>query len=113
MDQTIHTEAPPTTEGEHFQRWLDDLFRLATDLLFRPITREELAVKIGCSVAAIGRARLERSAPRYRALPPRWTEAVIATAEDQIKFLQETADDLRRKLADRPNDDDSGGLSRP
>ena len=68
-------------------------FKKATDELFRPISHEEVAKALDCSVATLRQARLSESANAHRSPPGNW-EAKVA----KVAYVR--ADQLRR-LADR------------
>lgn len=72
-------------------------FKKATDGLFSRVDHEDLAKRLGVSVATIRQARLKPQASARRAPPSNWPDAVIRMAEAQIMHYRKLIDDIRRE----------------
>lgn len=72
-------------------------FKRATDLLFCRVGHDELARRLGVSVAMIRQARLRLDARAYRPPPSNWRDAVIRIAETQIMRYRQLIEDVRRE----------------
>lgn len=59
-------------------------YREATDILFSAPRHEDLAQRLGVSVASIRQARLSPNAKAYRDPPADWQKAVIQVAEAKV-----------------------------
>jgi hypothetical protein len=70
-------------------------FKEATDGLFARIDHEDLAKRLGVSVASIRQARLRPEAGAHRAPPENWQPAVIRAAEERMGHYRELIAHLR------------------
>jgi len=76
-------------------------FKRATDGLFARVDHEDLAKRLGVSVATIRQARLRPGANAHRTPPDKWRDAVVRIAESQIMRYRKLIEDVRRE-ADSP-----------
>lgn len=72
-------------------------FKEATDRLFARVDHEELAKRLGVSVASIRQARLRPDALAHRAPPGEWPEAVIQLAESRIGHYRKLIEGVRKR----------------
>lgn len=63
-------------------------FKGATDYLFDSVSHDELAKKIGVSIASIRQARLSNTAKAHREPPRGWEKATVALARARIAELE-------------------------
>ena len=70
-------------------------FKEATDKLFEPVTHNQLADALGCSVASIRQARLDPSAQAHRQPPPDWKKVVISLAEKRERHYRQLVQKLK------------------
>lgn len=75
-------------------------FKEATDGLFAKIDHEDLAKRLGVSVAKIRQARLRPEAEAHRPPPHEWREAVIRMAEAQIMHYRKLIERVRAEMRD-------------
>jgi uncharacterized protein YlxP (DUF503 family) len=73
-------------------------FKKATDALFSKIDHQDLASRLGISVAAIRQARLRPDAAAHRSPPKHWPEAVIRMAERRIMDYRKLIEDVRGEV---------------
>ena len=73
-------------------------FKKATDDLFSRIDHEDLAKRLGVSVASIRQARLSAVAKAHREPPPDWQFAVIRLAEQQIMKHRALIERVRKEM---------------
>lgn len=66
-------------------------FREATDLLFRTVTANDLAERLGVSRNTIARARMDSDNPNSRPAPPGWQDAVRELARERGAALLDLA----------------------
>lgn len=71
-------------------------FKEATDGLFNRVDHEELATRLGVSVATIRQARLKPEAGAHRSPPPEWKDAVIRLAEERVWHYRKLIEEVRR-----------------
>jgi hypothetical protein len=72
-------------------------FKKATDALFARVDHEELAKRLGVSVATIRQARLRPEANAHRSAPENWRDSVIRLAEHQIMRYRKLIEEIRRE----------------
>jgi hypothetical protein len=70
-------------------------FKKTTDALFSRVTHDDLADKLGVSVALIRQARLPEAAKAHRAPPEGWEDAALRLAEEQARHYARLAERLR------------------
>jgi hypothetical protein len=75
-------------------------FKEATDGLFERVVHEELAKKLGVSVATIRQARLSAEAQAYRMPPKDWENAVIRLAEERVWHYRKLIEGLQNGRKD-------------
>jgi hypothetical protein len=85
---------PNVNEGAYMD------FKKATDTLFARVDHQDLAERLGVSVATIRQARLRPEAGAHRTAPEKWRDAVIRLAETQIMRYRKLIEDVRRASAD-------------
>ncbi|HUB45891.1 MAG TPA: hypothetical protein VMB73_12965 [Acetobacteraceae bacterium] len=73
-------------------------FKEATDSLFAGVDHQELAERLGVSVASIRQARLRPDAKAHRSPPPHWPEAVIRMSEAQIMRYRGLIEAVREEV---------------
>ena len=73
-------------------------FKKATDDLFARVDHEDLAKRLGVSVATIRQARLRPEASAHRTPPNNWPEAVIRIAEAQIMRYRKLIESVRSEV---------------
>ena len=66
-------------------------FKKATDELCEPVSHEQLAGALGCSVASLRQARLDPSAKAHRRPPKGWQAATAKLAESKAGRLRKLA----------------------
>ena len=74
-------------------------FKEATDGLFSRVDHEDLAKRLGVSVATIRQARLRPEANANRPAPKHWQETVIRMAEMQMMHFRRLIKDVRNQKA--------------
>jgi hypothetical protein len=74
-------------------------FKEATDGLFARVDHEDLARKLGVSVASIRQARLRPEAGAHRSPPENWQTAVIRAAEERVWHYRNLIERLREEGA--------------
>lgn len=67
-------------------------FQQATDILFDPITHQDLARALGISLASIRQARLGPNAKAHRPPPRGWEKAVTDLARARLDQYQRLLD---------------------
>jgi hypothetical protein len=77
-------------------------FKKATDTLFARVDHQDLAERLGVSVATIRQARLQPKANAHRTAPEKWRDAVIRIAEVQIMRYRKLIEDVRQESAESP-----------
>ncbi len=70
-------------------------FADATDALLVSISREDIADRLGVSVATVKQARLPVEAHAHRPPPKGWRSAVLAVAEEMAEHYRRLADQIR------------------
>lgn len=70
-------------------------FADATDALLVSISREDIANRLGVSVATVKQARLPVEAHAHRPPPKGWRSAVLAVAEEMAEHYRRLADEMR------------------
>ena len=70
-------------------------FREATDGLFDRVDHEDLAKRLGVSVASIRQARLRPEASAHRSPPDDWKYAVIRLAEERVGHYRKLIEKMR------------------
>jgi hypothetical protein len=78
-------------------------FKEATDDLFARVDHEDLAKRLGVSVATIRQARLRPDAGAHRSPPNGWRDAVAKLARDSAQRYQQLADALAPGERDHPD----------
>lgn len=73
-------------------------FKEATDGLFARVDHEDLAERLGVSVAKIRQARLRPEAVAHRPAPNNWPDAVIRMAEKQIIHYRTLIEGVRKEV---------------
>jgi hypothetical protein len=76
-------------------------FREATDGLFDRIDHENLARRLGVSIASIRQARLKPEAGAHRSPPQNWRQTVIRLAEERVGHYRQLISSLRDDLLDK------------
>jgi hypothetical protein len=72
-------------------------FKEATDGLFERLDHEDLAKRLGVSIATIRQARLREEAGAHRAPPPNWKSTVIRLAEERVWHYRKLIETLRKE----------------
>jgi hypothetical protein len=72
-------------------------FKVATDILTRRITADEIAEAAGVSLSSIARARLDPSSSAYRSPPEDWRAVLARLARERIRELTAFADDMEHR----------------
>jgi hypothetical protein len=72
-------------------------FREATDGLFDRIDHEDLANRLGVSIASIRQARLKPEAGAHRSPPTNWKQTVIRLAEERVWHYRKLIEKLRER----------------
>jgi hypothetical protein len=70
-------------------------FREATNGLFDRVDHQDLADRLGVSVASIRQARLRPEAGAHRAPPQDWRDAVLRLAEERVAHYRKLIEHLR------------------
>lgn len=70
-------------------------FKKVTDALFARVTHDDLAERLGVSVALIRQARLSEDAKAYRTPPEGWERAALQLAEEQAARYAKLAKQLK------------------
>ena len=70
-------------------------FREATDGLFESLDHENLADRLGVSVALIRQARLRHESSGHRSPPKDWRYAVIRLAEERVAHYRKLIGRIR------------------
>lgn len=73
-------------------------FKTATDVLFRPVSHEDLAKELGVSVPSVRQARLGMGARAFRKPPDGWEKAVSRLADLEVKRLQGLSKALHKAI---------------
>lgn len=69
-------------------------FLQASTVLFKTVSHQDLAKKLGVSVASIRQARLRPEAKAHRGPPEGWEAAIAELASEQIRRYQKLINDL-------------------
>lgn len=75
-------------------------FREATDSLFDRVDHEQLASRLGVSVASIRQARLRPDAGAHRAPPEHWRTTVLRLAEERVHHYSDLIAELQNDYPD-------------
>lgn len=67
-------------------------FQEATDMLFDPVTHQDLARALSVSLASIRQARLGSQAKAHRSPPKGWEQAVRNLAQRRVQHYQRLLD---------------------
>ena len=72
-------------------------FKEATDGLFARVDHEDLAKRLGISIASIRQARLSPQADAHRSPPSNWESAIIRLAEERIGHYRKLIEDVQSR----------------
>jgi hypothetical protein len=72
-------------------------FKVATDILSRRITADEIADAAGVSISSIARARLDPTSSAYRSPPEDWETVLARLARGRSDDLKQLAEQLDRQ----------------
>jgi hypothetical protein len=72
-----------------------DLFKETTDAIFTPVSHEQLADELGCSVSLIRQARRDQTSPSFRNPPAGWEVTVRRLLEARADHFAKLAQMLK------------------
>ena len=74
-------------------------YREAVDAVAQRLTHEELAKRLGVSVATLRQAKLPDDANAYRNPPKGWDRVLIQVAEERARYFADLAARLRSEAS--------------
>lgn len=84
-------------------------FKIATDILTRRVTADEIAEVAGVSISSIARARLDESSSAYRSPPTNWELALIEITRERCEELISLRQALETQLATQQTNGERNG----
>lgn len=86
-------------------------FKVATDILTRRITADEIAAAAGVSISSIARARLDPASSAYRSPPEDWETVLARLARERTEEFKELAEQLENQAQAKTSLSSVGGAA--